>query len=107
MKKLIKYLSLSLLLLSVSLSLSAEEYSCKEHNHILKRQSIGHEHVNHRLFLNGRILIKELADAMWFIETVTCTQKGFEIIASHVQYNEPTQKKFVLVIVDKEQYRVE
>ena len=98
---------ITLFLLLFPFHLFAKEYSCKEHDHILKRESIGHEHVNHRLFLNGRILIKELADAMWFIETVNCSKEGFEIIASHVQYNEPTQKKFVLVIVDKEQYRVE
>lgn len=84
----------------------AKEYKCSEHNNFLVLKEGGFEHVNHNLLLNGKTLIKELEQAMWFIEEVKCTSNGFEIIASHIQYGDPAKQKFVLKVTGPLQYEI-
>jgi len=84
----------------------AGEYRCKEHEHFLLLEEHGFEHVNHNLLLNGKTLIKELADTMWFIEEVECAASGFEVTASHIQYNEPTKKEFTIRVIGLGKYEI-
>lgn len=86
---------------------SGKEYRCKEHGYYLTLEQRGFDHVNHRLLLTGKVLIKELDKAMWFIEDVKCTSSGFSITASHIQYNEPTKRKFRIEILSKDKYKVQ
>jgi len=76
---------------------NATTYNCKDHSHTLTLKTHGYEHINHQLYLDKTTLIKELSDAMWFTDDVQCTSKGFNIIVSHQQYNDFTQKKFLLL----------
>ncbi len=85
---------------------NAAEYRCQEHDWYLVRMDVGFEHVNHRLMINGNYLVKELAEAMWFIENVSCTSVGFRIHASHVQYNDPTKQVFLLNIISPRKYEL-
>jgi hypothetical protein len=82
------------------------EHKCKEHGNFLVIKERGFEHVNHTLLVNGKTPVKELEEAMWFVETVKCTATGFEIEASHRQYNDPTKQTFVLKITDPSKYEV-
>jgi len=77
---------------------NAEDYSCSEHDHKLTINSVGKEHVNHKIVLNGKVSIKEIENEMWFVEKVKCKSTGFNIVASHIQYNEPTKKTFILIV---------
>jgi len=78
--------------------------NCKEHDNFLLIEEVGHDHVNHIVSLNGKTKIKELIKNNWFIEQVMCNKEGFEIVASHIQYNEPTKSKFKIRIVGKDSY---
>lgn len=84
----------------------AEEYKCKEHKHFLVLEAGGYEHVNHHLLVDGETLIKELEEAMWFIEEVSCTNDGFKVVASHVQYGDPTKQEFTIKVIGKGNYEI-
>lgn len=94
------------LALFVCLPCRGSEYRCKEHSNFLLLKERGFEHVNHTLLLNGKTPIEELEKAMWFIERVKCTSGGFEIEASHRQYNEPIKQTFILKITGPRKYEV-
>ena len=102
MKKIALFISFLLL----PVELLATNYTCKEHEYSLERKSVGYEHVNHQVLLNGKVHIKEIEESMWFVETVTCNKKGFSIVASHIQYNDPTKKTFTLVIKNNAEYEI-
>ncbi len=72
------------------------EYKCKEHPYKLTLKEVGYEQVNHRLYIDNVVLVKELADEMWFTDDVKCTVGGFHITVSHRQYNELKSKFFIL-----------
>jgi len=94
-----------LLFLLLTDSLFSNEYLCKEHNQKLKIIEQGLEHVNHNVYYNN-ILIKELQQGMWFIEKIQCTKNGFKLIASHIQYNDPTTKIFFLEIDKNKHFKL-
>ena len=95
-----------LVLFSSTVFGQSKMHECSEHSHFLLIESAGFEHVTHRPLLNGKIVIKELEKAMWFIEEVSCSEKGFEITASHKQYNEPTKKTFSVTIISNDKYEI-
>lgn len=94
------------LLLALPCQLLATTFKCTEHEYYLVLESGGFEHVNHRLYLNGKTLIKELEQGMWFIEETQCTKKGFKVTASHIQYNDSTKRTFTLRITSKNTYDI-
>ena len=100
-----KLLITSFLLLLV-ISINANGVKCCKHEYYLTQQNVGTEHINHHLFLNGKLLIKELADGMWFIETITCNETGFKITASHKQYGDPEIREFLLVVKNTNEYEI-
>ena len=83
-----------------------KKHECKEHTNFLTIESGGVGHVIHKPRLNGSVLIKELEEAMWFIEEVSCTKDGFKVLASHVQYNDPTKKQFRIVVKSVDTYEI-
>lgn len=93
-----KYLAAGLLATSTAFAGNEQPqtYACGANTLIIT--STGFEHVNHQVILNKATRIKELEDANWFVETVTCKQGSFDIVASHVQYNEPTKRTFTLKV---------
>jgi len=93
-------------ILSSSVFGESKNYECTEHNSSLLIKSIGFEHVNHQPLINGEIVISELVDAMWFIEEVSCSKLGFDITASHSQYNDPTKMKFRVVVNSDSTYEI-
>lgn len=101
-----KRLIISILVLASPISVFATEYKCNEHGYYLTLKTGGFEHVNHNLLLSGKVLIKELEEAMWFIEEVKCISEGFEVVASHIQYNDPTKKKFIIKVINNEKYEI-
>jgi hypothetical protein len=101
-----KLLILSVLISSFGSLSWAGEYRCKEHEHFLLLEERGFEHVNHSVLVDGETLINELEEAMWFIEEVACTDVGFKVVASHVQYNDPTKKEFIIKVVGKGKYEI-
>ena len=100
-KNLIFFLSI------VSLIHSQETtYECKQHPHSLTQTSIGYEHINHKLLLDNKILIKELFDEMWFIKKISCTSNGFKINANHRQYGDLSEKTFILLPQISHRYKI-
>jgi hypothetical protein len=97
----------TLILISFCNASNAEVYGCEEHKNTLEVQSEGFEHVNHTVILNGKIRIKELADELWFIEGIECLVNGFVITASHIQYNVPGRKRFLIIVTEKGGYTIE
>ncbi|MCP4487174.1 MAG: hypothetical protein GY820_07640 [Gammaproteobacteria bacterium] len=94
------------LLLVLPCQLIASTFKCAEHDYYLILETGGFEHVNHHLYLNGEILIKELEEGMWFIEETQCTNSGFNVIASHIQYNDSTKRTFTLNIKNNTSYEI-
>lgn len=84
----------------------SKEFKCKEHSNSVLLGTSGKEHVNHSLMLNGKVLIKELSEQMWFVEQVKCTSRGFEIVASHAQYGDQTKRTFVLTVTGAQKYEI-
>lgn len=82
------------LLLALPLSVLAETYECKEHGNVITVGAYGTEHVNHKVRLNGKKRIMELENELWFIEEVSCSKQGFNIVASHAQYGDKNTKAF-------------
>ena len=101
-----KYIA-TLIAFFISSIANGDEYQCGEHKNRLSVISTGSEHVNHSVRLNGKKSIQEIETEMWFVESVTCTNQGFKIIASHAQYNEPTEKTFNLSVSDSWIYEIE
>jgi len=95
-------------LLTVSYSVLSETkvVSCKEHSNVLKIESFGHEHINHRPVLNGKNVVSELMDPMWFIENTSCTKNGFKVYASHRQYGDMTTKVFEIEVSPDGAYQI-
>lgn len=93
-------------LLSFSVFGEAKNYECTEHNSSLLIKSIGFEHVNHQPLINGQVVVSELVDAMWFIEEVSCSELGFDITASHIQYNDPTKMQFKIIVNSDSTYEI-
>jgi len=87
-------------------TLFADLYICKEHTNQLKIKEVGFEHINHKVYLNDKTLAKELYDGRWFIEKVTCIKNGFKLTTSHIQYNYPKQRTFLLYILDNGDYEL-
>ena len=92
--------------LSFSVFGESNNYECSEHKSSLLIESIGLEHVNHRPLINGEVVISELVDAMWFIEDVSCSKLGFDITASHIQYNDPTKMQFKVIVNSDSTYEI-
>lgn len=90
-----------------SAAVYAKEYRCEAHKHFLALKEQGLEHVNHTLLLNGKTPIKELAQEQWFVETVKCTPSGFDVVANHRQYNDPTVKTYSIIVLAPDRYELE
>jgi hypothetical protein len=84
----------------------ASKFECKYLDYNLELEAKGFEHVVHVLKINGETAITELTKDNWFIEEVKCTKLGYEIIASHIQYKEPTKKVFMLTFNKKNGYKI-
>ena len=85
---------------------STSKFECKYLDYNLVLEAKGFEHIVHELKINGKITITELLDSNWFIEAINCKPSGYEIIASHVQYNDPTKKVFLLTYTNKTGYKI-
>jgi len=99
-----KLLFTLLALVSFGALANNSKFECKYLDYHLSLDVGGFEHVIHDLRINGKISIKELIDGSWFIESVGCKKSGFEITASHIQYNDPTRKIFTLIYSAKKGY---
>lgn len=102
-----RYFCLILLtIVSLNSLASTSKFECKYLDYNLVLEAKGYEHIIHELKINGKITVTELLDSNWFIETVNCKPSGYEIIASHVQYNDPTKKVFMLTYRNKTGYKI-
>ena len=97
-----KYLFLFTLLLPSYLI--STEYICKEHHSTLTLKKSGNEHINHQLFLNKNIPIKELTEKMWFVKDIKCIKDGFKLVVNHEQYNDFKEKIFILKVNSSKGY---
>jgi len=97
-----------LLVLSIISLTHAENtiYSCKEHSFYITKVSVGHEHINYKLLLNNKTLIKELFKDMWLIKTISCTSDGFKINTNHQQYGDLSEKVFTIVPKTPYEYNI-
>jgi hypothetical protein len=86
---------------------STSKFECKFLSYNLELEAKGFEHIVHELKVNGNIVVTELLDGSWFIEEVNCKKSGFEIVASHAQYNDKTKKVFMLTYSNKQGYKIE
>lgn len=94
-------------LLFTTLNLFASSrFDCEFHKFYLELESNGFEHIQHKLKINGGEVVTELVEGSWFIEKVQCKSYGFEIVASHVQYNDPTKKIFQLLLNPRKSYQL-
>ena len=91
-----KVLSILLALFSCNCLGSSSKFECKFVDYYLTLEARGSEHINHELKINGKIPVIELGKQNWFIEEVNCKRTGYEIIASHVQYNDTAKQTFML-----------
>jgi len=103
----VKFWLILLTLVSFNSLASTSKFECKYLDYNLVLEAGGIEHVVHRLSINGNIIVNELVEGSWFIEEVNCKETGFEIIASHIQYNEPTKKSFMLTFSLDKGYKIE
>ena len=91
----------------VSLHVVADSrFDCKFHDNYLMLESKGFEHIQHTLKINGAQPVSELVEGSWFIESVKCKSYEFEIVASHVQYNDPTEQIFQLRLYPEKRYQL-
>jgi hypothetical protein len=102
----VKLLLLILSLVAFYSSAATSQFDCKYLDYNLVLEAKGFEHIVHELSINGKIPVTELLDGSWFIEKVNCKKSGYEIVASHVQYNDPTKQVFMLTYSDKIGYKV-
>jgi hypothetical protein len=87
-------------------SASTSQFDCKYLDYNLVLTVKGLDHVVHELSINGKTIITELQNDSWFIEEVNCKKSGYEIVASHVQYNDPVKKIFMLTYSKEMGYKV-
>ena len=81
-------------------------FDCKFHDNYLILESKGFDHIQHTLKINGALPISELVEGSWFVESVRCKSYGFEIVASHAQYNDPTKQVFQLILHSENRYQL-
>lgn len=101
-----KFWFISLTLLSFNSLASSSRFECKYLDYSLELKTSGSKPIVHDLRVNGKISITELYQGSWFIESVNCKQSGYEIVASHVQYNDATKKVFRLTYNAKTGYKI-
>lgn len=101
-----KFLFIIIILISFNSLASESVFECKYLDYNLELEAKGFEHIKHTLRINGEIPITELAKNNWFIEEIECNKKGFIVIASHIQYNDPTKKVFMLTFNKKHGYKI-
>jgi len=102
----VKFLLILLSFIAFNSSASTSKFDCKYLNYNLVLKVKGFEHVVHELSINGKTPITELLNGNWFIEDVNCKKTGYEIVASHIQYNDPTKKVFMLTYSKEQGYRI-
>ena len=85
---------------------STSKFECKFLDYDLVLEATGSEHIVHELKINGKITVTELLNSNWFIEEINCKKSGYEIVASHVQYNDPAKKIFMLTYSIKTGYKI-
>ena len=85
---------------------STSKFECKYLDYNLTLEAKGFEHIVHVLKINGETTITELVKNNWFVEEVECNKTGFKIVASHIQYNEPTKKVFMLTFIKNQGYKI-
>ncbi|MBA6302363.1 hypothetical protein [Colwellia sp. MB02u-14] len=102
-----KFCIIFLALTSFNSFASTSTFECKFLSYNLELEAKGFDHIIHELKVNGNIVVTELLDGSWFIEEVNCKKSGFEIVASHAQYNDKTKKVFMLTYSDKQGYKIE
>ena len=102
-----KFLLIILTFVSFNSLASTSKFECKYLDYNLVLEAGGIDHVVHKLSINGKIIVNELVEGSWFIEEVNCKETGYEIIASHIQYNEPTKKSFMLTFSLDKGYKIE
>jgi len=94
-----------------SLPLSGSEietskiYKCSQFDDYLTIKSVGFEHVNHIVYLNNTE-VTELSQAMWFVDSLTCSSSGFEIKVNHAQYGDFESKLYSLKIISSNKYKL-
>lgn len=96
-----------LTIVSLNSLASTSKFECKYLDYNLVLEAKGFEHIAHELKINGKITVTELLDSNWFIEAVNCQPWGYQIVASHVQLSDPTQKVFLLRYGKKSGYKIE
>ena len=101
-----KFWLILLTIVSFNSLASTSKFECKYLDYNLVLEAKGFEQIVHELKINGEITITELLDSNWFIEAINCKLSGYEIIASHVQYNDPTKKVFLLTYTNKTGYKI-
>ena len=102
-----KLLLIILSLVAFYSSASTSQFDCKYLDYNLELEAMGFEHITHVLKINGKTTISELVKDNWFIEEVVCNESGFKIIASHIQYNDPTKKVFMLTFNPQQGYKID
>jgi len=106
----VKILRLTLLLTLLSISsyssASTSKFDCKYLDYHLVLEAKGFKHIVHELSINGEILITELLVDNWFMEEINCKKSGYEIVASHIQYNDPVKQVFKLTYSYKRGYKI-
>jgi len=102
-----KFLLITFTLISFNSYASVSKFECKYLDYYLELESKGFEHIVHILKINSETTITELVEYNWFIEEVKCDKSGYKIIASHIQFNDPTNKIFKLTFNKKQGYKLE
>jgi len=95
-----------LTIVSINSLASTSKFECKYLDYNLVLEAKGFEHIVHELKINGKITVTELLDNHWFIESVNCQPWGYQIVTSHVQLSDPTQKVFLLTYNNKTGYKI-
>lgn len=90
------YYLIALFLFSFNAFATSSRFECKYLDYHLQMETRLVAKVSHQLKINGQISVKELTNEKWFIEAVNCKKSGFEIIASHAQYNDFNKQVFLL-----------
>jgi hypothetical protein len=85
---------------------TTSKFECKFLNYNLVLEATGIGHIVHELKINGKLTIVELLKGRWFIEEVNCIKTGYEIVASHIQYNNSKKAFFMLTYSDKFGYKI-
>lgn len=73
--------------------------------HQLSIQMIGHEHVSHRVRVDG-VTVKEIEQELWFVQKVACISGGFLIEADHAQYGDNEKRRLVLKVLKGGKYEL-